>query len=222
MSLVEVERALDALEAHGARMFDAASCDCVRTLITRAEELGGRTAELLCERAAAHLDRLSARFERERTRAEAALRNLEQQRGPLSKLRELLSHGDVQPVRRKLRRLASEPIKAQPATLPRVPQRRGRNSVDAADYEESLAELVASFALARALDVVPEHAGPYNPLRIASDLLTRMRSVSPIYLTAQLNRLEELASMMELPELPEPVSKTLPKKKRGALRSGSS
>ena len=42
MDLAAVERALDALEAEGARLFDAPSCDCVRTLITRAEELGGR------------------------------------------------------------------------------------------------------------------------------------------------------------------------------------
>ncbi|MDB4971884.1 MAG: uncharacterized protein JWN48_225 [Myxococcaceae bacterium] len=215
--LSQVEHGLDALEGQGARLFDAASCDCVRTLITRAEEHGGRTGELLSERAQAHLDRLRERFEGARARAETHVDALEQQRGPLHKLRETLKNGDVTQVRRKLRRLASEPIKAVASKLKRTTERPKHT----ADYEESLAELVASFALARALDVVPEHAGPYNPLRIASDLLTRMRTVSPIYLTAQLNRLEELASMMELPELPEQASKTLPRKKRGALRSGS-
>lgn len=218
----DAEAALDALEAEGARLFDAASCDCVRTLITRAEQLGGRACELLLQRAQAHADRLRERFVHERVQTAARLAKLEIERGPLSTMREELARGEVTLVRRRLRRLASTPIKATPAALKRLPraQRRGNRAEDA-DYEESLAELVASFALARAVDVVPEHAGPYNPLRIASDLLMRMRSVSPIYLTAQLNRLEELASMLELPELPEAPSKTLPRKKRGALPRGS-
>jgi hypothetical protein len=218
--LTDVERALDALEAVGARSFDMPACDCVRQLITRAEELGGRTAELLAQRAQAHLDRLRERFEHARSSTEHKLGALEVTHGPLHKLRETLAHGDVTLVRRKLRRLATAPIKAAPAERKRAPRTREQRR-DHADYEESLAELVASFALARAVDVVPEHAGPYNPLRIASDLLARMRTVSPIYLTAQLNRLEELASMLELPELPEQASKTLPRKKRGALKSGS-
>jgi Protein of unknown function (DUF2894) len=229
VTLAAAERALDALESQGARLFDAASCDCVRTLITRAEQLGGRARELLAERAVVHAERLRERFERGRAASEQSLTQLEQQRGrgPLAALRERLVRGDVTTVRRKLRRLASAPIKAVPSELARPARaRRGRSadaydSQQATDYEEALAELVASFALARAVDVVPEHAGPYNPLRIASDLLARMRTVSPIYLTAQLNRLEELASMLELPELPEPSSKTLPRKKRRVLRSGS-
>lgn len=229
MTLAAAELALDALEAQGARMFDAASCDCVRTLITRAEQLGGRASELLAERAMVHAERLRERFERERATSQHHLTQLEQRRGrgPLEALRDGLLRGEVTLVRRTLRRLASAPIKAAPSELSRTARtRRGRSadaydSQQAADYEEALAELVASFALARAVDVVPEHAGPYNPLRIASDLLARMRAVSPIYLTAQLNRLEELASMLELPELPEPASKTLPRKKRRVLRSGS-
>lgn len=219
MELAATESALDALEADGARLFDAPSCDCVRTLITRAEELGGRAGELLVERAQAHVDRLRARFYAARSEVERRITEAEQHKGPLPKLRELLARGELGSVRRKLRRLATEP---PPALAP--PERAAREREKqrgTSDYEESLAELVASFALARAVDVVPEHAGPYNPLRIASDLLARMRTVSPIYLTAQLNRLEELASMMELPELPEQASKTLPKKKRGALKSGS-
>ena len=213
-ALAELERALDALEARGARAFDAPSCDAVRTLIERAEQHGGRTAELLAERVGAHLGRLRERFGRTQERAAEQLSELERTHGPHEALRETLARGELSTVRRRLRRLASSPpirASARKRTLP--PERR-----DHPDYEESLAELVASFALARADDVVPEHAGPYNPLRIASDLLSRMRTVSPLYLTAQLNRLEELASMMELPELPEPATKTLPRKKRGALR----
>jgi hypothetical protein len=80
-------------------------------------------------------------------------------------------------------------------------------------YEDSVARLVASLALARATDGVPADAGPYNPLRIASEVLDGMRAISPFYLTVQLNRLEELASLLSLPELPAPaVEKALPKR----------
>lgn len=219
MELASVERALDALEGAGARLFDAASCDCVRTLITRAEELGGSACALLTTRAQAHVERLSARFSQARSETEQRLDACEGLRGPQPVLRELLLRGDLTTARRKLRRLSSAPVETP--GRPRLAQASQRRQRGVAEYDESLAELVASFALARAVDVVPEHAGPYNPLRIASDLLARMRTVSPLYLTSQLNRLEELASMMELPELPEPASKTLPRKKRGALKSGS-
>jgi hypothetical protein len=87
-------------------------------------------------------------------------------------------------------------------------------------YEDSVADLVASFALARAVDVVPQDAGPYNALRIASDALDTMRAVSPFYLTVQLNRLEELASLLTLPDLPEKPKPqpSLPAKRRGLKR----
>ena len=209
-----VESALDALEAEGARLFDAASCDCVRALLTRGEELGGEVRRLLAERAATHVERLRSRFDAARARTRAQLSAVEAQAGPQPSLHEALARGDVVQVGRALRKLVASPrrtkLARRPAPLPSESLR----------YEDSLAELVASFALARAVDVVPEHAGPYNPLRIASELLERMRTVSPIYLTAQLNRLEELASLLELPELPEQAVAKLPRKKR-ALKGGS-
>ncbi|HEY6878484.1 MAG TPA: DUF2894 domain-containing protein [Polyangiales bacterium] len=211
MELAGVERALDALEARGARAFDAPSCDCVRTLITRAEKLEGKAAELLAQRAQVHVERLTQRFDRARSDTEQLLAAAEARHGAQATLRAAYERGELGNVRRALRKLGS---------MPPRPLRIARSS-GANDYESSLAELVAAFALARAVDVVPQDAGPYNPLRIASDLLERMRDVSPIYLTAQLNRLEELASMMALPELPEPASKTLPRKRRGSLKSGS-
>jgi len=220
--LDSVERALDAVEAEGARMFDAPSCDCVRALLTRAEELGGRTGELLAERAHVHVERLAARLAAARADTEQRIATLEQQRGPLPLLRELAARGELARVRRALRKLAASPVATRiaRASLPREPADEG--VPERPDYEGSLAELVASFALARAVDVVPEDAGPYNPLRIASELLERMRTVSPLYLTAQLNRLEELASLLALPELPSADTPTLPRKKRGALKGGSS
>ena len=207
MELTEVERALDALEARGARLFDAPGCACVRNLIARAEELGGEAGRLLGERASWHLARLRARFDRARSEAREQLSALEGICGVRQELRDLLEIGDLVRLRRRMRRLRHAPIGA---TLARSEAQRKRTS----EYEESLAELVASLALARAVDVVPEHAGPYNPLRIASELLARMRSVSPLYLTVQLNRLEELASLLSLPALPAPPSSGNGRKRR--------
>ncbi|HEX5655939.1 MAG TPA: DUF2894 domain-containing protein [Polyangiales bacterium] len=211
MELADVERVLDALEARGARAFDSASCDCVRALITRGEALEDKARALLARRAQVHAERLTERFDKARIDTSRLLDSAERTHGAQSKLRAAFERGDLGTVRRALRKLGGLPPPATPLRKP-----------DAHEYEDSLAEMVASFALARAVDVVPQDAGPYNPLRIASDLLERMRKVSPIYLTAQLNRLEELASMMALPELPEPASKTLPRKRRGRLKSGSS
>lgn len=211
--LAEVERMLDALEAEGARLFDAPSCDCVRTLITQAEARAGRAGAILSARAADHVERLATRF---RTARDAAAARIPPTGDvPAQKLARALARGDVVSVRRALRRRARAPGPAIEAR--QLPAQRRATVV----YDDALAELVAAFALARADEGVPEDAGPYNPLRIASELLSRMRTVSPLYLTAQLNRLEELASLLTLPELPAEPSRTLPRKKRGALKRGS-
>ena len=92
---------------------------------------------------------------------------------------------------------------------------RARRTERVRAYEDSVAEMVASLSLARAVDVVPEDAGPYNPLRIASEALDRMRDISPLYLTVQLNRLEELATLLQRPELPRKEEvRPLPAKKK--------
>jgi hypothetical protein len=247
MTADEVEAALDALEDQGARAFDALACDCARTLLRRSDELSGFTAERLVERARAHVDGLRARFERERIRVESALRARVEQTGAHEDLDELVRRGDFATVARSLRRTRGRPrprlrfagfIEAPKQSSPqssppppagfvdpskeppfeplRVRRRRAR------DYEDSVAELVASLALARAVDVVPEHAGPYNALRIASSVLDAMRELSPAYLTSQLNRLEELASLLALPELPDrqaAVRPLSPPKARRKLKS---
>jgi hypothetical protein len=148
-------------------------------------------------------------------------------------LRKALERGELTRVSRTARRLAMRPVSriVGPVTAPQESSRseepaapidsRGARRKRAASYEDSVAELVASFALARAVDVVPEDAGPYNPLRIASETLDSMRALSPFYLTVQLNRLEELATLLGLPDLPpKQEEKVLPnkKKKRGSLK----
>jgi hypothetical protein len=227
-SLAQVESALDTLESLGARAYDAPACDCVRALLTRAEELGGATATILVGRAESHVVSLRERFERDQARVAERVTVLEQRTGRQPELRKALERGDITRVARTVRRLAMRPISQhtsrhlsaqyephvdepqQPASPQARPSPRRKR---AASYEDSVAELVASFALARAVDVVPEDAGPYNPLRIASETLDSMRSLSPFYLTVQLNRLEELATLLSLPELPpKQEQKVLPKK----------
>jgi hypothetical protein len=202
-----VARALADLEGLGARGYDADSCDCIRALIERAAELDERASKHLLERAMDHVERLSLRMQRERQRTERLLEAIEAKYGELSTERHLLVQGELTTLRRKLRRLASG-TGASAST--QVVLRQRHRVARTQDYETSRAELIAAFALARAADVVPEQAGPYNPLRIASDLLSRIRDVSPLYLTAQLQRLEELGSMLSLPELPAPVRKPPP------------
>jgi hypothetical protein len=242
----DVERALDELEARGARTYDAPACDCVRALLTRAEELGGGVAVRLRDRAASHLTSLEARFARDQQRVQSALARSEQQLGELPELRKRVERGDLGFVGRRLRRLSVLPpalamgvrvaaVSESAAAAPRertttasprpslrpISDRRRRIVA----YEDSVAQLVAAFALARATDVVPNDAGPYNPLRIASELLDRMRAVSPFYLAVQLNRLEELGSLLSLPELPaqaseKPRALRKPEPKSAAKKSG--
>jgi hypothetical protein len=207
MEQAAVARALADLEGSGARGFDAASCDCIQALMERAQQLDERASAHLLERAMAHVERLSQRMQRERQRAERWLDVAEGKYGALSGERQLLAAGDLTTLRRKLRRLAAG-TGASAST--QVVLRQRHRVARSQDYETSRAELIAAFALARAADVVPEQAGPYNPLRVASELLSRIRDVSPLYLTAQLQRLEELGSMLSLPELPAPVRKPPP------------
>jgi hypothetical protein len=214
VELAAVESALEALETRGARAFDAAGCQCVRSLIARAKQLDARAAALLSSRAALHLQRLSERFDHAHSDTEHKLARLEATHGSLPRERALLSSCDLRALRRRLRHLEVVPEHALSGE--ETARERGRRSNE---YASAAADLVTAVALARATDIVPRHAGPYNPLRIASDLLARMRIVSPIYLTAQLKRLDELSSMLMLPELPEPPHKAQPAKKRAPVRS---
>jgi len=222
-----VEARLDALESAGARSYDAPACDCVRTLLDRADELGGSVGVRLRERALAHVEALSERYARDRQRVEQRLQETEAARGELPELRSRLERGELTSTARAIRRWQARP-RAMRSVVVTVTQglRGGKHQSTgivtdrrrrALAYEDSVAQLVAALALARATDVVPADAGPYNPLRIASDVLDRMREVSPFYLAVQLNRLEELGSLLNLPELPPrpQEKKVLPKRKPG-------
>jgi hypothetical protein len=205
VDLASVEDALNALEACGANAFDAISCACTRKLIARARKLDTRASALLAARAHDHVERLARRFERARAAVERRIDAAELSHGELPRERAACARGRLGAVRYALRRRASGGTARDDAAAKR--ERRVRCAYE---YEAALADLTATFAVASASDAVPEQAGPYNPLRIASELLEQIRSVSPIYLNVQLKRLEELASILALPELPVTPAKTQP------------
>jgi hypothetical protein len=215
-----VERELEQLEAEGGRGYDAPACDCARALLARAEELGGGTGTRLIERAQSHVDSLRERLVRDRARVAARVSAVEERlASEQPELRRAVERGDLVLASRRAGRLARRADivvrRSDEATPEAAPVRARGKPQRIQAYEDSVAEMVASLALARAVDVVPEDAGPYNALRIASEALDRMREISPLYLTVQLNRLEELATLLALPELPRQEDpKVLPKKKR--------
>jgi Protein of unknown function (DUF2894) len=195
----DVERALDALEARGALAFDAVECACLRGLIARLDALNARAAALLLPRVRERLRRLGERFDTQRQQTGERLGAAEELQGELPQLRAAFERSELGRVRRTLRRLRSTPLRPRPNDH----ERRARQ------YETALGELAGSFTVAQAVDTVPAHSGPYNSLRIATELLACISAVSPIYLTAQLGRLEDLGRMLALPAAPEPTPSAL-------------
>jgi len=214
---VDVESALAALEARGARAFDRDGCDLVRTLIARGRDLPRPADALMLERVRVHLGRLCERYELALAQSRERIEDAEQVHGPLPEQRAALERGEFRGLRHELRRLGREP-RSQRESPPRVFE---QHQSSAGEYLAVAAELNAQFTVARAVDEVPLHAGPYNPLRIATELLSRIGAVSPTYLTAQLKRFDELAVLLTLPEpppVPRPTSAPPPKKARGRAK----
>jgi hypothetical protein len=219
VSFADVESALAALEARGARAFDRDGCDLVRTLIARGEALPPPAGALLLERVRVHLTRLGERFERALAQAREHLDDAEQTHGPLPEQRAAIERGEVRGLRRELRRLDRAPVAVRESPARVFEQHR----TSAGEYLAVAAELNAQFTVARAVDDVPLHAGPYNPLRIATELLSRIGAVSPTYLTAQLKRFDELAVLLTLPEPPAaPRPTPPPKRPKGRTKRGRS
>jgi Protein of unknown function (DUF2894) len=218
VSFAAVETELAALEARGARGFDRDGCDFVRTLIARGEAAPQQAGALLLERARVHLAQLRERFDRALSRARENLEASEQVRGPLPAQRAAFERGEFSAMRRELRRLERATVVRREHLGPADLREQERRS--AAEYRVAAAELNAQFTVARAVEEVPLHAGPYNPLRIATELLSRIGAVSPTYLTAQLQRFEELAVLLTLPEPPPEPKPTPPPKKppRGRVK----
>jgi hypothetical protein len=212
VSFAAIESELAALEARGARGFDRDGCDFVRTLIARGEASSEQAGSLLLERARAHLTQLSTRFESALDGTRERLEAAEQLRGPLPAQRAALARGEFRAVRRELSRLerARAARRDSLGSVSAEEPEQAHEQRSAAEYRAAAAALKAQFTVARAVEEVPVNAGPYNPLRIATELLSRIGAVSPTYLTAQLQRFEELAVLLTLPPPPAAPQPTPP------------
>ncbi len=189
--------ALATLDADGVRAFDPAARALIGALLGRAEALGERAGKKLRARAEVRISLLGQAFASARARATNALSMLPGDAPSRPLLARALAAGDLTTVlfqaRRYVRRSGSDLASAA---------RLSKQSDAAARYERSFSELFAALDVARALDTLPEAAGPYNALTLAARTLGELGSLSPAYLRAQVMRLEDLGALIGLPPAP--------------------
>ncbi|HSN97163.1 MAG TPA: DUF2894 domain-containing protein, partial [Candidatus Nanopelagicales bacterium] len=65
----------------------------------------------------------------------------------------------------------------------------------ASSFRESLGSARAALAVARAVDRIPPAAGPYNPQALAARALQAAEALSPTYVRALLEELDDLAAL---------------------------
>ena len=105
-----------------------------------------------------------------------------------------LAAGDFAAIQRAALRHARRPVN-RAAEAVRVTRRR----VAASHYERTSCEVFVALEVARALDTLPEAAGPYNALSLAARALGALGALSASYLRAQVSRLEDLGALLALP-----------------------
>lgn len=207
------------LVREGARAFDAPAVTLIENLLARADALGGAAGGLLRGRAMAYASRLEERLRTAKRRASALSTRFldprahgdDAETNPTDTIRRAYAAAVLPPRPRRnetrVRTLLAELAQRSPSRVGGVDDEQARASFDSlrlasALYRESLAEVAASVAVARAEDDVPKIAGPYNALAIAARALRRMHTLSPLYLRAQLARLETLAALEPLDAAP--------------------
>lgn len=213
-ALAQLEARLDSLTRSGAAAWDGPGVQLVRRLLDAAAGAEGELCAHLAERAGRHLERLAQAFSGGRTQAEAGLQELLDLGVPdAPRLRAKLESGELLELqrlrRRHRRRSTAEPslanrrdelearATARGITSPGTLASPSAELLAATLYRDALAGANASLALARAAASVPEHAGHYNPVRVASRALEALGD-HPAYLRAQLARLEVVALLKEL------------------------
>jgi hypothetical protein len=108
---------------------------------------------------------------------------------------------------------AGAPAAPPPAAPPRAVPGSEEQCEAADQYRATAGTLRAMLALDRALAGMPEGLGAYNSERVAAALLRRMAETSLLYLSTQLDRLDDLAELAALP-LPEPPPPPRKEKKK--------
>jgi len=90
-------------------------------------------------------------------------------------------------------------------------------ALSSALFRDSLGSARAALAVARAVDGVPEGAGPYNPQALAARALQAAEALSPTYVQALLEELDDLAAL-EAALAPPPKKPTRQKPARKPAR----
>jgi hypothetical protein len=213
-ALAPLEERLDSLARSGATAWDGPGVQLVRRLLDAAAGADAELCAHLAERAERHLDRLAQAFSGGRARAEANIQDLlELGVADAESLRAKLASGallDLQRLRRRhrRRRQAEPSVASRRDELEARATARGITSPGTLEspsaellaetlYRDALAGVNASLVLVRAAASLPEHAGHYNPVRVAGRALEAL-SNHPAYLRAQLARLEVVALLQEL------------------------
>ncbi|EYF02356.1 DUF2894 domain-containing protein [Chondromyces apiculatus] len=189
-----LEGRLARLADEGGRAIDPPGFRFAEALLERARGLGGGAGARLLGRASERLDLLEAAFLRRREEARAVMRALgEAGLETPEEVQVALDLGDLPEATRVARRhLRPRPA---PREAPRRPWLARLREEAATSFQESVGTARATLAVARAADRVPPSAGPYNPQALAVRALLTAEGLSPAYVHALLEELDDLAAL---------------------------
>lgn len=204
-------------------------------LIERAESLPTGPRERLLVRAGEALARVRARAESAHRSAGERIDALEREGFEVTALRARLARGETLAVERahRLRSVLGREVRRRdPALEARLASIARRAGVDAGPdltpealaaiagrlYRKAAAEASTGLLIERALRNRPVDAGRYHTGSVAASILLALRDASPVYMRAQLARLELAAEIRRFVAAFEP----LPEPKPAASRGGRS
>jgi len=200
------ERLADLAEAGGER-FDPPGYAFVLSLLAKSEALEGPASQRLHDRAIAQLEHHEARFEQSQQRARSELEALgESQCDPTGRIARAYQSGDCLSVFRATRRHRPGPRKNERKNEREDEREAGDPAAAAFEdtpadrYRRAAAGVTTSLRLASARAKVPEGAGPLNGDMLAARTLLAMESISESYLISLTERLDDLATLLALPD----------------------
>lgn len=196
------ERLADLAEAGGER-FDPPGYAFVLSLLAKSEALEGPASQRLHDRAIAQLEHHEARFEQSQQRARSELEALdESQCDPTGRIARAYQSGDCLSVFRATRRHRPGPRKNErkDECAAGDPATAAFEDTPADRYRRAAAGVTTSLRLASAPAKVPEGAGPLNGDMLAARTLLALESISESYLISLTERLDDLATLLTLPD----------------------
>jgi len=192
------ERLADLAEAGGER-FDPPGYAFVLSLLAKSEALEGPASQRLHDRAIAQLEHHEARFEQSQQRARSELEALgASQCDPTGSIARAYQSGDCLSVFRATRRHRPGPPRDECDVGDPVAVVFEDTPADR--YRRAAAGVTTSLRLATAPAKVPEGAGPLNGDMLAARTLLALESISESYLISLTERLDDLATLLTLPD----------------------